>query len=160
MGDTRFWQAGEAERIAFELINDDSLDEFHQWRALGAGAPRLIFVFRDPFTTGDRCKQYANVRKLPALPSALMDLAPTDVDLRVVPSQPFVVQINWLFWQDARDEWKRAVVHHELMHISPANNRLRPHDIEEFEATSALFGDDWKKWREEGDIDVDMRGDD
>lgn len=136
MSDTKFWHAKEAETIARQLIAE--CQEFK-----GLDLFDIRFVQRSGDMTGEGCKVLANCRRLPGLPSSLLQpggLAESPDGPHAVPHSVFVVQIADEPWTYADDEKRTALVHHELSHISPLTGKIRVHTAEDFASTGYRYG--------------------
>lgn len=77
----------------------------------------------------------------------------SDKELAGPPLNPgfFVITVYETFWNRMRDETKRAVVDHELMHCGASLDKfgdvklwLRPHDLEEFSVIVERHGYEWR----------------
>jgi hypothetical protein len=138
MADTKWWLATEPAEVADELLNSGFSEfEDHHYADI-----RYIFVNKEAGKDG--CRIMASTRKVPGLMAAQIQrkgLAENAADLHAKPSPIFVIQVWSAGWDSLDAKQRRALIHHELMHINPVEARLRPHTIEEHGNTVHRFGD-------------------
>lgn len=136
--DRKWWKATEAEAIGLELIGSGFTEfESHSWLD-------IRYIFTNTETGKDGCKVAASTRKLPGLYAALTQdggLADEPSDMTASPRVIFVVQIWADAWERLDAKQKRALIHHELMHIDAIDVRMRSHSIEEHNQTVRRFGE-------------------
>jgi len=141
MADTKWWLASEVADVAEELLAAGFSElEDHHYADI-----RYIFVNKE--AGNDGCRIMASTRKVPGLIAAQLQakgLAENAADNHARPGPIFVVQVWAVGWESLDSVGRRALVHHELMHINPVEGRLVPHTLEEHGQTARRFGD-WSK---------------
>jgi len=141
MADTKWWDAVEPAEVAEEVMamGFSELQDHH--------LADIRYVMVNKEAGKDGCKIMASTRKLPGLISAQLQpkgLAASAADTHAKPIPVFVIQVWSDGWANLDSKARRALIHHELVHINPVEARIVPHSIEEHNSTAARFGD----WRQ------------
>lgn len=149
MGDTRYWHAESVEALANKLIRRYA-DEIPRLATYQDVPYTARFIFQSDAPTGDGCKAWATCRVIGGLQAVPWHgLAEHEEDILAIPAKVALFRFHYEPWEGAREEWREALVLHELLHYDPLYQTTVPHDHEEFASVEARYGARWKYGRVE-----------
>ena len=147
--DERWWPADDA--VKPYMIRLMKFDEFHAHSLV-----RIDFHFsaeapvRDGMEVAGLCVKINRKTAYLAMPREDQESHGPDAEpmKRVVVRPRFIIYLSWVHWNQATlgveaedlDHFREALLHHELMHIDPLDEKTLPHTTEAFPATIHRYG--------------------